>query len=213
MAEYTRDQEEQDMDIPDLSSQEFISMQDEDINNFITVLFNENNALPKCELDQWLEDYLQEMEVEDDIEQSQKLSNENNLSLLDMCNYSDISSVEDDDSPTSGQFEENEDQNYYEQDDNRENFYNCCNCIFCSGSTMYGGHRGNICTDPGTIQYGGGLPPMYGDEQQQQQNYEKEQQQEQEEEEEEVLRDDHLTVNVFNFPSTFLSKTAKDKIF
>ena len=41
---------------------------------------------------------------------------------------------------------------------------------------MYGGHRGNICTDPVTIQYGGGLPPMYGDEkQQQQQNYEKEQ--------------------------------------
>ena len=53
MAEYTRDQEEQDMHIPDLSSQEFISMQDEDINNFITELFNENNALPKCELDQW----------------------------------------------------------------------------------------------------------------------------------------------------------------
>ena len=51
MAEYTRDQEEeQDMDITDLSSQEFISMQDDDINNFITELFNENNALPKCEL-------------------------------------------------------------------------------------------------------------------------------------------------------------------
>ena len=207
MAEYTRDQEEQDMDIPDLSSQEFISMQDEDINNFITEFFNENNALPKCELDQWLEDYLQEMEVEesqqDDIEQSQQLSNENNLSLLDMCNYSDISSVEDDSSPSSGQFEENKDQNYYEQDDNRDNFYNCCNCIFCSGSTMYGGHRENICTDPVTIQYGGGLPPMYEDEQQQQQNYEKEQQQEQEEEEEEVLGDADLTVNVFNFPSTF----------
>ena len=148
MAEYTRDQEQQDINIPDLSSQKFISMQDEDINNFITELFNENNALPKCELDQWLEDYLEEMEVEesqqqDDIEQSQQLSNENNISLLDMCNYSDISSVEDDDnSPTSGQFEENENQNYYEQDDNRDNFYNCCNCIFCSGSTMYGGHRG-----------------------------------------------------------------------
>ena len=209
MAEYTRDQEEQDMDIPDLSSQEFISMQDEDINNFITELFNENNALPKCELDQWLEDYLEEMEVEenqqqDDIEQSQQLSNENNISLLDMCNYSDISSVEDDDnSPTSGQFEENENQNYYEKDDNRDNFYNCCNCIFCSGSTMYGWYRRNICTDPVTIQHGRGLPPMYdGDEQQQQQqNYEKEQQQEQEEEE--VLGDDDLTVNVFNFPSTF----------
>ena len=126
MAEYTRDQEEQDMDIPDLSSQEFISMQDEDINNFITELFNGNNALPKCELDQWLEDYLEEMEVEesqqDDIEQSQQLSNENNISLLDICNYSDISSVEDDNPPTSGQFEENENQNYYEQDDNRDNF-------------------------------------------------------------------------------------------
>ena len=51
---------------------------------------------------------------------------------------------------------------------------------------------------------------MYGDEQQQQQqqqNYEKE------EEEEEVLGDDDLTVNVFNFPSTFLSKIRKDKIF
>ena len=68
---------------------------------------------------------------------------------------------------------------------------------------MYGWHRGNICTDPVTIQYGRGLPPIYDEDeqQQQQQNYEKEQQQEQEEKE--VLGDDDLTVNVFNFPSTF----------
>ena len=39
---------------------------------------------------------------------------------------------------------------------------------------------------------------MYGDEQQQQ-DYEKEQEQE------DVLGNDDLTVNVFNFPSTFLS--------
>ena len=60
--------------------------------------------------------------------------------------------------------------------------------------------------EPVTIQYGEGLPPMYGDEQQQQQqNYEKEQGQEEEKlEEEEVLGDDDLTVNIFNFPSLFL---------
>ena len=166
----------------------------------------ENNALPKCGLDQWLEDYLEEMEVqqqqqEGEQKQSQQILDENNISLLDMCHNSDISSVEDDNSPSSGQFEENEDENYYEQDDNRDIFYNSCNCIFCSGSSMYGEQRGNIGTEPVTIQYGGGLPPIYGDEQQQQ-NYEKEQQ-EQEQEEEEVLGDDDLTVNVFNFPSTF----------
>ena len=47
---------------------------------------------------------------------------------------------------------------------------------------------------------------MYGDEQQQQQqNYEKEQEQleEEEKEQKEVLGDDDLTVNVYNFPSTF----------
>ena len=72
---------------------------------------------------------------------------------------------------------------------------------FVSRSIIYGEQGGNIGTEPVTIQYGEGLPPMYGDEQQQQQqNYEKE-----EEEEEDILGDDDLTVNVFNFPSTFLS--------
>ena len=36
--------------------------EDEDINDFITELFNENNTLLKCELDQWLEDYLEELQ-------------------------------------------------------------------------------------------------------------------------------------------------------
>ena len=106
-----------------------------------------------------------------------------------MCQYSDISSVEDVNSPSSGQCKENQDKNYDEQDDHGDNLYNSCNCIFCSRSTIYGEQRGNIGTEPATRQFGGGLPPMYGDEQ---------------EEEEEVLGDDDLTVNVFNFPSTFL---------
>ena len=86
----------------------------------------------------------------------------------------------------------------YEQDDNGDNFYNSCNCIFCSRSIIHGEQGRNIGTEPVTIQYGEGLAPMYGDEQQQ--NYKKE---EEEEIEEEVLGDDNLTVNVFNFPSTF----------
>ena len=104
------------MDIPNISTHELIPLQeDEDINDFITELFNENNTLPKCELDQWLQDYLEEMELqqeeEEEGEQSQELSDENNISLLDMCQYSDISSVEDENSPSSGQCEENEDEN------------------------------------------------------------------------------------------------------
>ena len=51
------------------------------------------------------------------------------------------------------------------------------------------------------MQCGGGMPSMYGDDQQQ--NHEKEQ--EKEEEEEILVADDDLTVNVFNFPNTFLS--------
>ena len=38
-----------DMDISSISAQELISLQDEDIHDFITELFNENNTLPKCE--------------------------------------------------------------------------------------------------------------------------------------------------------------------
>ena len=68
MAEYTgkqqEEEEEEDMDIQNISTQELISLQDEDIHDFITELFNENNTLPKCELDQWLEDYLEEREVQ-----------------------------------------------------------------------------------------------------------------------------------------------------
>ena len=168
------------------------------MNEFITELFNENNALPKCELDQWLEDYLEEMELQQQKEQSREVSDENNISsLLDMCHYSDISSVEDENSPSSGQCKENKEEK--EQDNNNgDNFYNSCNCIFCSRSIIYGEQGRNIATEPVTIQCGEGLPPIYGDEQ--------EQEQEEEKEEEEVLaEDDDLTVNVFNFPSTFLS--------
>ena len=43
-------------------------------------------------------------------EQSQELSDENNISLLDMCQYSDMSSVEDENSPLSGQCKENKDK-------------------------------------------------------------------------------------------------------
>ena len=79
MAEYTRTQqkeeEEQDMDIQNIFEQELKPLQeDQDINEFITELFNENNALPKCELDQWLEDYLEEMELQQQKEeQSQEV--------------------------------------------------------------------------------------------------------------------------------------------
>ena len=59
MAEYTRTQEkeeeEQDMDIQNIFEQELKPLEeDQDINEFITELFNENNTLPKYELDQWL---------------------------------------------------------------------------------------------------------------------------------------------------------------
>ena len=118
----------------------------------MTELFNENNTLPKCELDQWLEDYLEELQQQEQKQQSQWLSDENNISLLDMCQYSDISS--------------GEDENYFKQDDHRDNFYNSCKCIFCSRSIICGEQGGNIGTEPATVQYGEGLPPMYGDEQQ-----------------------------------------------
>ena len=123
MAEYTRIQqkEEEDMDIQNIFEQELKPLEaDQDINEFITELFNENNTLPKCELDQWLEDYLEEMEIKQQKkgEQSQEVSDENNISsLLDMSHYSDISSVEDENSPSSGQCEENKDEK--EQDNNR----------------------------------------------------------------------------------------------
>ena len=69
MAEYTRiqqkEEEEQDMDIQNIFEQKLKPLEeDQDINEFITELFNENNTLPKCELDQWLEDYLEEMEIQ-----------------------------------------------------------------------------------------------------------------------------------------------------
>ena len=47
MAEYTgkqQQQEEEDMDIQNIYTQELISLQDEDIHDFITELFNENNT-------------------------------------------------------------------------------------------------------------------------------------------------------------------------
>ena len=112
MAEYTRTQqkeeEEQDMDIQNIFEQELRPLEeDQDINEFITELFNENNTLPKWELDQWLEDYLEEMELQQQKEGEQSQEDENNISsLLDMCHYSDISSVEDENSPSSGQCEE-----------------------------------------------------------------------------------------------------------
>ena len=147
MAEYTgKQQQEEDMDIQNISTQELISLQDE------------NNTLPKCELDQWSEDYLEEMEAQqkegEQKEQSQQLSDDNNISLLDMCQYSDISSVEDENSPSSGQCKKNKDENHDEQDDHGDKFYNFCNCIFCSRSTIYGEQGGNIGTKPVTIQYG-----------------------------------------------------------
>ena len=74
MDEYTgTQQEEEEMDIPNISTHELIPVQeDEDINNFITELFNENNTLPKCELDQWLEDYLEEMELHNQQQQQEE---------------------------------------------------------------------------------------------------------------------------------------------
>ena len=201
MDEYTgTQQEEEEMDIPNIYTHELIPLQeDEDINNFITELFNENNTLPKCELDQWLEDYLEEMELQN---QQQEEEQSQEQSLLDLCQYSDISSVEEEEenSPLSGQWKEN---NVDEQDHYGDNLYNFCNCIFCSTSTIYGEQGGgNIGTEPVTIQCGRGIPSMYGDDQQQ--NYEKEQ--EEEEQQQEILvGDDDLTVNVFNFPSIFLS--------
>ena len=94
MDEYTgTQQEEEEMDIPNISTHELIPVQeDEGINNFITELFNENNTLPKCELDQWLEDYLEEMELHNQQQQQQQGEKSQEQSLLDMCQYSDISS-------------------------------------------------------------------------------------------------------------------------
>ena len=101
-----------------------------------------------------------------------------------MCQYSDISSVEEEEnSPSSGQWKESKDQNYDdEQDHHGDNLYNYCNCIFCSRNTIYGEQGGNIGTEPVTIQCGGGLSPMYGD--QQQQDYEKEKEEEEQKQEE-----------------------------
>ena len=185
--------------------------EDEDINNFITELFNDNNTLPKCELDQWLEDYLEEMELHNQ-QQQQQGEQSQEQSLLDMCQCSDISSVEEEEnSPSSGQCKENNGENYVDEKDHYgDNLYNFCNCIFCSRSTIYGGEQGggggggggNIDTEPVTIQCGGGIPSMYGDDQQQ--NHEKEKE-EKEEGKEILVGDDDLTVNVFNFPNTFLS--------
>ena len=91
MAEYTRIQqkeEEQDMDIQNIFEKDLKPLEEnQDINEFITELFNENNTLPKCELDQWLEDYLEEMEIQQqkEGEQSQEVSDENNISSLLIC--------------------------------------------------------------------------------------------------------------------------------
>ena len=54
MAEYTRiqqkEEEEQNMDIQNIFEQELKPLEeDQDINEFITELFNENNTLPRCE--------------------------------------------------------------------------------------------------------------------------------------------------------------------
>ena len=183
----------------DIFGHELIPLQeDEDINNFITELFDENNTLPKCELDQWLEDYLEEMEIQQQQQQQEKKKSQEK-SLLDMCQYSDISSVEEEEEKEnlSGQCKENKDENYDgTQVHHEDNLYNCCNCIFCNKSTIYEEQGGNIGTEPVTIQFDGGLSTMYGDQQQQQQDYEQE-------EEEEELGDDDLSVNVFNFPRTF----------
>ena len=139
MDKYTgtqEEEEEEEMDIPNISTHELIPVQeDEDINNFITELFNENNTLPKCELDRWLENYLEEMELHNQ-QQQQQGEQSQEQSLLDMCQYSDISSVEEEEnSPSSGQCKENNDENYVdEQDHYGDNLYNFCNCIICSRS-------------------------------------------------------------------------------
>ena len=142
-------------------------------------------------LDQWLEDYLEEMELHNQQQQGEQTQEQ---SLLDVCQYSDISSVEKDNSISSGQCKVNNDDNYVdEQDHYGDNLYNFCNCIFCSRSSIYGGEQGgggggNIDTELVTMQCGGGIPSMYADDQQQ--NHE-------EEEEEVLVGDDYLTVNVF----------------
>ena len=69
MSEYKgkeqKEQQQQQQEAMDIFGNELIPLQeDEDINNFITELFDENNTLPKCELDQWLEGYLEEMEIQ-----------------------------------------------------------------------------------------------------------------------------------------------------
>ena len=142
MDEYTgtQQEEEEGMDIPNISTHELIPVQEDgDINDFITELFNENNTLPKCELDQLLEDYLEEMELHNQ-QQQQQGEQSQEQSLLDMCQYFDISSVEEENSPSSGQCKENNDENYVdEQDHYGDNLYNFCNCIFCSRSSIYGG--------------------------------------------------------------------------
>ena len=97
MAEYKGKEQKEQQQQPeamDIFGHELIPLQeDEDINNFITELFDENNTLPKCELDQWLEDYLEEMEIQQQQQQQEKKKSQEK-SLLDMCQYSDISSVE-----------------------------------------------------------------------------------------------------------------------
>ena len=137
MDEYTgtqeEEEEEEEMDIPNISTYELIPVQeDDDINNLITELFNENNTLPKCELDQWLEDYLEEMELHNQQQQQQQGEQSQEQSLLDMCQYSDISSVEEEEnSPSSGQCKENNDENYVdEQDHYGDNLYNFCIVYF-----------------------------------------------------------------------------------
>ena len=211
MSEYKgkeQKEQQQQQEAMDIFGHELIPLQeDEDINNFITELFDENNTLPKCELDQWLEDYLEEMEIQQQQQGEKKKSQEK--SLLDMCQYSDISSVEEEEEEKenlSGQCKENKDENYDgTQVHHEDNLYNCCNCIFCNRSTIYEEQGGNIGTEPVTIQFGGGLSTMYGDQQQQQQQQQQQdyEQEEEEKEKEEEELDDDLFVNVFNFPSTF----------
>ena len=130
MDEYTGTQQEEE-EIPNISTHELIPLQeDEDINNFIIELFNESNTLPKCELDQWLEDYLEEMELQN---QQQEGEQSQEQFLLDLCQYSDISSVEEEEenSPFSGQWKEYNDENYVdEQDHYGDNLYNFCIVYF-----------------------------------------------------------------------------------
>ena len=131
MAEYKgkeqKEQEEEEEEAMDIFGHELIPLQeDEDINNFITELFDENNTLPKCELDQWLEDYLEEMEIQQQQQEEEKKKSQEK-SLLDMCQYSDISSVEEEEEEEkenlSGQCKENKDENYDGTQDHHED--NC----------------------------------------------------------------------------------------